>query len=126
MGYKRAKIMMKKIMFFLLSACMFLGFVSCEKNEVTEGNLVGKWQMQTIEAEGQSYPGGDQIWEFTEDHKLYISAEGEESMEAGTWSLDGKKLTLDFIPVPVTVSKLTSSTLVLEGPGFTYTYKKLK
>ena len=120
--------MMKKIMFFLMSACMLLGFASCEKNEVTEGNLVGKWKMQTIEADGQTITDEHQVWEFTEDHKLYISSVESgtnDSFDAGSWSLDGKTLTLKFIPVPVKVSKLTSTTLVLEGTGFKYTFKKL-
>ena len=131
---------MKKLLFVIVSVLTIVGFTSCEG--VSEAKLIGRWEMQTIELlengkvvekQDNKESGILQIWEFAEDHTMYITAsEGgdhTESGNAGKWSLEGNLLQVEFIPIPVTVS-LSSSTLILKGEsdgnGFRYTFKKLK
>ena len=127
-GISEQKRLMKKLIKLLVSACLLIGFVACQSNGVTEGNLVGKWQLQTIEADGEVIPDGAQIWNFTAEHFLYVSPEGRENEYAnsGTWSLDGKTLTLQISPEPFTVNTLTSTTLVLTAPESKLTFKKVQ
>lgn len=121
---------MKKVFFILVSVLTLVG-LSCCNQAVTETSIVGRWQMISIQTGSMNAVGdatGNQVWEFTEDHKVIVTVAGE-SHDSGNWSLEGNQLKLDFIPIPVTVS-LSSSTLILkaeaEGDGFTYTFKRLK
>lgn len=127
-GISEQKRLMKKLIKLLMSACLLIGFVSCQSNGVTEGNLVGKWQLQTVEADGEVNPDGAQVWNFTAEHELYVSPEGRENeyVNSGTWSLNGKSLTTQFSPVPFTVNTLTSTTLVLTAPESKLTFKKVQ
>lgn len=113
---------------------MLIGFTSCEN--VTEESIIGKWQLKTILAGGVTVTDDNQIWEFASDHSLYLSWP-EESIEgehpgqySGKWSLEGNKLSTAFWPVPFTVTKLTSTTLVAElsaeGSLTRYTFIKVK
>jgi hypothetical protein len=104
---------MKKILSILFGALMLIGFTACEKGlEVTDANIVGKWELVKITVEGESEPGG-QVWELAADHSLYVIAEGER-ISAGKWELDGKQLSTRFFPFPATVTKLTEKALTLE------------
>lgn len=132
---------MKKLLFVIVSVLTIVGFTSCEG--VSEAKLIGRWEMQTIELlengkvvekQNNKESGILQIWEFAEDHKMYMTASeggdyGVEGEYAGKWSLEGNLLQVEFIPIPVTVS-LSSSTLILkaesDGDGFRYTFKRLK
>ena len=131
---------MKKFLFFLMSAVLLVGFVACENKdkadsedlEITEKNIIGKWEMTTIESGGQKVPGGGQVWEFCKDHTMVITdAEGYLVENAGSWELDGEELNIEFLPIPATVEELTSKKMVLVGrmygqEAFKYTFKKKK
>lgn len=133
---------MKKLFLGLICALALIGFTACES--VSDAKLIGRWEMQTIEllqngkvvekVNNKEY-GNVQIWEFAEDHKMYVTASeggdyGVENQYAGTWSLEGNLLYLpELTQVPLTAS-LSSSTLILKGEekgeGFRYTFKRLK
>ena len=125
---------MKKVLYSLLSVLVLIGITSCDN--VTEESIIGKWKMKTIQTDQETIEDDGQVWEFTSDHKLYLSwpkgsLEDEHPAEyAGKWSLEGKQLSTEFWPMPFTVAKLTSTTLIVElsakGEFVRYTFIKLK
>ena len=122
---------MKKFLFTLVSLFMLLGFTSCNQT-VSDAGLVGKWQMQKIEAGGQVITNDHQVWYFEEDHSFYVSPNEDvtEKEYGGTWSLEGNILTTGFLPIPATVKTLNSQNLVLEAENqgqlaYRYTFKRL-
>ena len=131
---------MKKFLFFLMSAALLVGFIACENKdkadsedlEITEENIIGKWEMTTIESGGQKVSGGGQVWEFRKNHTMVITdVEGYEVADAGSWELEDDELNLEFLPIPATVEELTSKKMVLVGrmygqEAFKYTFKKKK
>ncbi len=124
---------MKRLLFVIIGVLALVGFSSCNQ-AVTETSLIGRWQLVSVQEGGVVITDSDfddvvnQVWEFTKDHNLLVSITGAGEEHAGTWSLDGNQLTLEFVPIPLTVS-LTSTTLVLsaslEGQTVKYTFKKL-
>lgn len=123
---------MKKFLFTLVSLFMLLGFTSCNQT-VSDAGLVGKWQMQKIEAGGQVVTTDHQVWYFAEDHSFYVYPDENLTDETygGTWALEGKTLTMRFLPIPATVKTLNSQNLVLEAENqgqlaYRYTFKRLK
>lgn len=110
-----------------------MGLTGCNQ-AVTETSIIGRWQLISIQEGSQTIPQSEfddvsQVWEFTKDHQVIVSIPAAGEQHAGSWSLEGDKLTLQFVPMPMTVS-LTSTTLVLSmsegGETIKYTFKKLK
>lgn len=133
---------MKKFFLFLMSAALLVGFAACENKdkadnengdlEITEQNIIGKWEMVTIESGGQKTSGGGQVWEFRKNHTMVITdVEGYKVEDAGSWELEDDELNLEFLPIPTTVEELTTKKMVLVGTmygheAFRYTFKKKK
>ena len=127
---------MKKIFSLLIGALMLIGLNSCEKDlEVTEANIVGQWEMTSMIVDGVANPAEGNVWELTEDHRVYVyeSLDGYEKVDAGKWALKDKTLYLDFIPWPMVVAELTKSEMELEAYDpddnilmFSYTFEKVK
>ncbi len=124
---------MKKFFSLMIGALMLIGLNSCNKDlKVTEANIIGKWAMTAMIVDGNENPANDQVWEFAEDHKMYVS-NSSETVAAGTWSLEDKTLHVDFIRWALTVSKLTSKEMELRAYDpddnilmFSYTFEKVK
>lgn len=117
----------------MIGALMLIGLNSCNKDlKVTEANIVGKWSMTAMVVDGNENPANGQVWEFVEDHTMYVS-NGSDRVSAGKWSLEDKMLKLDFIPFPMLVAKLTSKNMELKAYDeeygvymFSYTFEKVK
>ena len=124
---------MKKFFSLMIGALMLIGLNSCNKDlKVTEANIVGKWSMTAMVVDGNENPANGQVWEFVEDHTMYVS-NGSDRVSAGKWSLEDKMLKLDFIPFPMLVAKLTSKNMELKAYDeeygvymFSYTFEKVK
>ena len=125
---------MKKILFVLVSFIAAFVFTGCEQATVavTETNLIGRWQLVSLQEDGHTFTTqsdlGVEIWEFTENHKWYITDDyGLEN--SGTWSLEGNKLTIGYFPAPAIVT-MTSTKLTLsvtyEGEKTIFTFDKIK
>ncbi|MBR1877517.1 MAG: hypothetical protein IJ814_00780 [Paludibacteraceae bacterium] len=123
---------MKKVFLVIISVLAMVGFTSCNQ-AVTETSIIGRWQLVSIQEGGvvitdSDYDDVSQVWEFTKDHKVLVSITRAGEEHAGTWALEGNQLTLQFVPMPMTVS-LTSTTLILsaslDGETVKYTFKKL-
>lgn len=113
----------------MVSCIMLLGFTSCE-DTISEDSLVGRWEMQKIEAQGTTITEDRQVWRFSKDHIIYVTPTNGVEEYSGTWVLEGRKLTLEFLPIPVIVKVLNSNNLILEGDYagqvvFRYTFKRL-
>lgn len=124
----------------MIGALMLIGLNSCNKDlKVTEANIIGKWAMTAMIVDGNENPADGQVWEFVEDHTMYVSNRsefvfnGSDRVSAGKWSLEDKMLKLDFIPFPMLVAKLTSKNMELKAYDeeygvymFSYTFEKVK
>ena len=84
---------MKKILFLILGACVLFSMISCEKSvNVTEEELIGKWQTVSVQYNGVSVPLGSgdyKIWEFTADHRFL-----ENDGFVDEWALEGSRIIL--------------------------------
>ena len=141
---------------FLLIATLLVGFsfTSCSEDDddYSKSDLVGTWQLVSGKAvtklAGQvveEWPLGEEglhtitlnqdgtFISYSEEEDWYGDIEIEE--DEGTWSLKGNKLTLisddeDEDPETAKITKLTSSTLVLEQSekgkyeGISYEYNR--
>ena len=116
---------MKKFFFLLVSTIVLLGMTACQPgnndgSEITESALIGQWRIRSYFVEGSYHDEAvGEIWEFTQNHKLYESAD-----YFGQWSLLKDQLTVisDVKPSETdifhfTVRELTDSKLVLAGTG---------
>ena len=122
----------------LIAFCVIL-FVSCSKD--TESKLFGKWQLQKVEA------SGDTVY-FNFEHSLfmyqvYVTEIDSFRHQYGYNTLEGEKtllLELENNPGPIskflpytdwnsskqtyTIDKLESKQLILSREGKTYTFRK--
>ena len=120
---------MKRILFFA-GLLMTLMATSCEKNDVNENKLVGKWQSESyqyIEYDGTGNPILDVTYkapaflvtmELNADGtgKCVEKSDGYE--DEGSWSLSDKRITITMSPLDVDtfdVISVTSKELVLSG-----------
>lgn len=124
---------MKKILFVIVTIFTMIGFAGCEQNiTVTEANIIGKWQLISVQEGNQIYTQkdlGDEVWEFTADHKWYqTDVFGLEN--SGSWSLNGNQLTIGYFSSPATVTMSSITTLTLsathEGDRVKFSFKKIK
>ena len=118
---------MKKVYSTIMMLAMMvaaLGFTACgsddEDDEVSEASIVGVWECTAFDY--HSISGDDDVDEGIKvGEKIYFHSDGtfSESGDQGTWRLKGNQLTVIvddeyYLPVVYTVSKLTSSELILK------------
>lgn len=117
---------MKKIVSFLFLAFLFL-LTGCQSDGVSEGNLIGSWQLIAGTEDGmrEDLESQNIIYEFLENHDLYIS----NAPTKGRWSLNGNKLYISRDDIEWTVTKLTTTSMELcydeydEGEHFLLLYE---
>lgn len=88
-------------------------------------SFVGKWKLSAVRTKDGPVPkeklaGGGMTWEFKTDGKLVMTVwKGKESVVAnGTWTLDGKTITIDENGQLNKVTyKKTGTKLELAGTG---------
>ena len=100
---------MKKIVSFLLFAAAFL-LTGCQATDVKEADLLGAWQLMVATEDGvrEDISSDNVIYEFAADHKFYVT-----NTPRGYWQLTGNKLYISYDDIDWTVSKLTTTSLVL-------------
>ena len=117
---------MKKIVSFLFLAFLFL-LTGCQSDGVSEGNLIGSWQLiaGTEDDRREDLESQNIIYEFLENHDLHISIDPKK----GRWALNGNKLYISRDDIEWTVTKLTTTSMVLrydeydEGEHFWLLYE---
>jgi uncharacterized protein (TIGR03066 family) len=120
----------------LMAGLLVLGLVAGvraeEKADVTKDKLVGTWEVVKSE-EGGPPKGG--VIEFAKDGKVKLThkQDGKEETAAGTFALDGNKLTVTMKhdgkdeTHKVTIKKLTDTDMTVEtDKGKTAELKKKK
>ncbi|MBQ3362529.1 MAG: lipocalin family protein [Muribaculaceae bacterium] len=95
---------MKKFYFFLsvmLLALVSVGVASCgdDKDEPVNSDIVGTWQVKSIDDDGEAY---ENLVQFTKNGKwhsvdIYVEYDGTDvDVEHGTYSVSGNKLMVTY------------------------------
>ena len=97
--------MMKKALFYMLSAIAVLMSGSCTRNHGDIGPWFGTWHVESITASGSIYQNivpvtieGDYFFQFQSKVFRVSQVTGHEQMveSFGTWDENGDKMTIDF------------------------------
>ncbi len=108
---------MKKIVLFILIACLLL--VSCNKEGIQEEQLFGKWKLDKVEWEQISYASTMGDTEYYENYFYIFYEEGtvkildeKDKISEYVYHFDAGNKTLAFSDKEYTVEQLTKSSLV--------------
>ena len=107
-------IIMKNKLFRSILLILAIGLLatSCEKNDPANNSILGSWKITAVQCEealyGQFSVGA--VWTFGENGDLTFVVNGESATL--NYTRNGKKVTIGEV-LPLTISSLTSSTLVL-------------